>query len=377
SPFPTSIAPISQLLFGLSLTTGSHTFTTLSIGAGIYWLFDLAIDRRSGGYTDVYIAGCTIFSAVFRMIAVRWLEDGVVERRGSGKEDGVSGRKTGKEVAGKEKGKEVYEVGEKIEGNAKGWVQTGLDAVELGFMNPRGVGWNFQLRNLPPTPARDTPRLPFVAKHLVSAAIDLLLVDLSYYHLRHNSPIASLPIRPLTSQPFPLALFNAWLIYLQARWTMNALHSILAAITVPMHIFSPAGFPPLFGSFKHAYTIKGFWSHTWHQMMRTLALPYTNALVRTLHLNPSQKSTYWVKVSSAFFWAWAVHAYGTLIAGGGYGGGEKIRVEGKRLEDRWICVGVLLPGATLIVWFGPAVRMGAHLKGPLPWSFVEWVVAKM
>lgn len=141
SPFPTSIAPISQLLFGLSLTTGSHTFTTLSIGAGIYWLFDLAIDRRSGGYTDVYIAGCTIFSAVFRMIAVRWLEDGVVERRGSGKEDGVSGRKTGKEVAGKGKGKEVYEVGEKIEGNAKGWVQTGLDAVELGFMNPRGVGW--------------------------------------------------------------------------------------------------------------------------------------------------------------------------------------------------------------------------------------------
>ena len=52
----------------------------------------------------------------------------------------MSGRKTGNEVAGKEKGKEVYGVGEKMEGSAKGWVQTGLDAVELGFMNPRGVG---------------------------------------------------------------------------------------------------------------------------------------------------------------------------------------------------------------------------------------------
>ncbi|THY47207.1 hypothetical protein D6C98_07198 [Aureobasidium pullulans] len=245
---------------------------------------------------------------------------------------------------------------------------------------------------------RETPRLNFAAKHLVSAAIDLLLVDLSYYHLRRNSPIASLPIRPLTSQPFPLALFNAWLIYLQARWTMNALHSILAAITVPLHIFSPAGFPPLFGSFRHAYTIKGFWSHTWHQMMRTLALPYTNALVRTLHLNPSQKSTYWVKVSSAFFWAWAVHAYGTLIAGGGYTADlyryvpqvaafwveEKVMEVGRRLGLKgrgWRIAGYVwvfcFQGATLIVWFGPAVRMGAHLKGPLPWSFVEWVVAKM
>ncbi|THX36231.1 hypothetical protein D6D10_06864, partial [Aureobasidium pullulans] len=242
-------------------------------------------------------------------------------------------------------------------------------------------------------PARETPRLNFAAKHLVSAAIDLLLVDLSYYHLRRNSPIASLPIRPLTSQPFPLALFNAWLIYLQARWTMNALHSILAAITVPLHIFSPAGFPPLFGSFRHAYTIKGFWSHTWHQMMRTLALPYTNALVRTLHLNPSQKSTYWVKVSCAFFWAWAVHTYGTLIAGGGYTADlyryvpqvaafwveEKVMEVGRRLGLKgrgWRIAGYVW-GATLVVWFGPAVRMGAHLKGPLPWSFVEWVVAKI
>lgn len=179
---------------------------------------------------------------------------------------------------------------------------------------------------------------------------------------------------------------------------MNALHSILAAITVPLHIFSPAGFPPLFGSFRHAYTIKGFWSHTWHQMMRTLALPYTNALVRTLHLNPSQKSTYWVKMSCAFFWAWAVHAYGTLIAGGGYTADlyryvpqvaafwveEKVMEVGRRLglkERGWRIAGYVwvycFQGATLIVWFGPAVRMGAHLKGPLPWSFVEWVVAKM
>ncbi|THY16608.1 hypothetical protein D6D01_07666 [Aureobasidium pullulans] len=260
------------------------------------------------------------------------------------------------------------------------------------------VARNFQLRNLPPTPARETPRLKFAAKHLVSAAIDLLLVDLSYYHLRHNSPIASLPIRPLTSQPIPLALFNAWLIYLQARWTMNALHSLLAATTVPLHIFSPSGFPPLFGSFSHAYTMKRFWSHTWHQMMRTLALPYTNALVRVLRLDPSEKSTYWVKVCSAFFWAWAVHAYGTFIAGGGYTADlyryvpqvaafwveEKVMEVGRKvgLKGRgWRVVGFVwvfcFQGATLILWFGPAVRMGAHLKGPLPWSFVEWVVAKM
>lgn len=76
-----------------------------------------------------------MFSAVFRMIAVNYLEDGVVERRGRVRKGGEE------EEEEKKKKKEVYEVGEKMEETAKGWVQTGLDAVELGFMNPRGVGW--------------------------------------------------------------------------------------------------------------------------------------------------------------------------------------------------------------------------------------------
>lgn len=251
---------------------------------------------------------------------------------------------------------------------------------------------NFQIKNLPTAPAPTTPRLPFAAKNLGLAVFNLLLVDLGYLHLRQFSGITSLPIKPLTSQPLPLALINAWIIYLQARWTMTALFSLVAAITVPLHIFSPSAFPPLFGSFAHAYTVKRFWAYTWHQMMRSLQTPYTAFLVRRLGLDHRKKSTYWVKVCSAFFFAWIVHAYGTLITGGGYTAdvyrylpqvfafwieekvveiGRSMGCEGKKwrvLGYLWVFV---FEGLTLVAWFAPAIEKGAHLKHPLGFSVVD------
>lgn len=254
---------------------------------------------------------------------------------------------------------------------------------------------NFQIKNLPPAPSSTTPRLQFAAKQLASAAINLLLVDLSYYHLRHFSSITSRPIAPLTSQPLPLALLNAWIIYVQARWTMSALFSILAAVTVPLHIYSPSAFPPLFGSFENAYTVRRFWAHTWHQMMRGIQIPYTGFLVRSLGLDERKKSTYWVKVCSAFFFAWIVHAYGTLITGGGYTcdfyryapqvvafwfeekvikGGRRLGLDGKQ----WRAIGYIwvfvFQGCTLLAWFGPAVEKGAHLKHPFGFSVVDKIL---
>ncbi|KEQ58187.1 uncharacterized protein M437DRAFT_59928, partial [Aureobasidium melanogenum CBS 110374] len=182
---------------------------------------------------------------------------------------------------------------------------------------------------------------------------------------------------------------------LQARWTMSALLSVLAAITVPLHIYPPSAFPPLFGSFTNAYTVKRFWAHTWHQMMRTLATPYTSFLVRTLGLDERKKSTYWVKVCSAFFFAWIVHAYGTLITGGGYTADlwryapqvlafwveEKVIETGKKMGckgRKWRVLGYLwvfvFEGVTLLAWFRPAIEQGAHLKHPLGFSVVDKIL---
>lgn len=129
--------------------------------------------------------------------------------------------------------------------------------------------------------------------------------------------------------------------------------------------------------------------------MRTLQLPYTAFLVRKLNLDESRKSTYWLKVCSAFFFAWIVHAYGTLITGGGFTADfwryapqvfafwieEKVIEVGKRLgleSKKWRVLGYLwvfvFEGLTLLAWFGPAVEAGAHLKHPLGFSVVDKIM---
>jgi hypothetical protein len=255
---------------------------------------------------------------------------------------------------------------------------------------------NFQIRNLAPQPPNTISHLSFVTKNLTNALIDLALVDLTFYHFKHNTPFGSHPISSLRSQPFPLAWINAWLIYLQARWTTDAFYNILSCITVPLHIYPPSAFPPLYGSFKHAYTIRRFWAYTWHQMLRNLALPYTNFLVASLKLDRNSKSTYWVKVSLAFFWAWAIHAYGTFIAGGGLAADtyryvpqvigfwiEEVVVQWAvrmGVKESWWTrvVGYVWlfcwQGWGLVRWVEPGSLAGAYLKAPLPFSLVEWLV---
>ncbi|KAG9674810.1 hypothetical protein KCU95_g16506, partial [Aureobasidium melanogenum] len=274
---PNYLLPLLEILLGFSALSRSTPLNLFAVALGTYWLFALTINKPQGGeWTHVYTQGCRLMSVVLKIVSARWLmKASDFERRGKEK-----GEKDGKEEDGK---------------NKRRWWGYLWDAFEIGSMSSRGIGWNFQIRNLPPAPSPTTPRLQFAVTQLFSAAFNILLVDISYLFLRQFSPITSHPILPLTSQPLLLALFNAWLIYLQARWTMSALLSVLAAITVPLHIYPPSAFPPLFGSFANAYTVKRFWAHTWHQMMRTLATPYTSFLVRTLGLDSTKKSTYWVK----------------------------------------------------------------------------------
>ncbi|KAK6004355.1 hypothetical protein QM012_008217 [Aureobasidium pullulans] len=370
--------PLLQLLFGASALSRSTTLNLFALALGSYWLCFLGIHHPQGPWTRVYTMGCTLISVFLKTLSSRWLmSENEFQRRGKDKnDDGDDGKKEGKS-------------------SKKSWKQWVFDVIEIGFGSARGIGWNFQIRNVPPAPSPTTPRLQFAAKQLVSAAINLLLVDLSYWHLRHFSSVTAEPIAPLTSQPLPLALFNAWLIYIQAYWVMSALFSVVAAITVPLHIYPPSAFPPLFGSFAHAYTMKRFWAHTWHQMMRSIQLPYTAFLVRKLNLDERKKSTYWVKVCVAFFFAWLVHAYGTLISGGGltcdfwryapqvlaFWVEEKVIEVGKKMGckgRKWRVLGYLwvfvFNGCTLLAWFAPPAAQRAYIKHPLGFSVVDKIM---
>lgn len=247
---------------------------------------------------------------------------------------------------------------------------------------------NFQVGQVPPAPDAKTPRLPYILRNLSVGLLELLAIDISSYYMRHKTPVdTSLSTAPLTF------LAHTWLFYLMVRWGIDAAYRLSASLNIALHIFRPSDFPPLFGSLGNAYTMKRFWGITWHQMMRTVAEPYTNALVRLSNLDSRRKSTYWVKVASAFFWAGAMHAYGALIAGGSVWSdvcqfGSQILAfwvedvviglaKKTGIRDGWWVRGVgyvwvfVFQGATLW-WYPSPAEVGLYAKHPL--SVVEWVL---
>ena len=104
---------------------------------------------------------------------------------------------------------------------------------------------------------------------------------------------------------------------LHTRWTLDMVYKILAAVSVACSITDPCQWPPLFGSWSDAWTIRRFWAHTWHQMMRLHAEPPVAFVIhKVLRLPKGNYFSRWGKVFGNFAVAALLHAYGRNLAYG-------------------------------------------------------------
>ncbi|KAL1305735.1 hypothetical protein AAFC00_007319 [Neodothiora populina] len=194
-----------------------------------------------------------------------------------------------------------------------------MDALEIGLLAVRGVGWNYQAKKIPGGKPADYPRFRFVVENLCGAIWRTIAIDLTMSYIRTTpmsdpSPIGRLGI---TAAPVHLRLFRGVLIFYGSRLAMDLIYSIAASVFVGIGLYNPSDYPPLMGKKRDAYTVRRFWSHTWHQMLRPIAEPPTNYIVHNiLHIKKGSYISNYSKVFSAFFVAYVVHAYATHMAGG-------------------------------------------------------------
>ena len=92
------------------------------------------------------------------------------------------------------------------------------------------------------------------------------------------------------------------------RQGLAALYSLAAAATARLHLYESCDWLPLFGRLTAAYPVRRFWSHSWHQMMRSTAEPSVQYL---LHDIPKIKHGTYLsnhgKVFGEFYWAYLTH----------------------------------------------------------------------
>jgi hypothetical protein len=111
------------------------------------------------------------------------------------------------------------------------------------------------------------------------------------------------------------------MIQVMGRWGMDLSYRLIAAVAVAMGWGGPADWPPMFGPWTDAWTVRRFWSKTWHQMMRTVAEPPVYWFLHdVLGIKRGTYLSNYGKVFGAFFVAYALHGYCSNMAGSSHVG---------------------------------------------------------
>lgn len=181
----------------------------------------------------------------------------------------------------------------------------------------RGIGWGFQVKNIPSGKHPGYPRGKFVVESLANAMLYFALADMGAAYIK-STPLGKVPLtRTLYDEPFPKGWVIGALIFLVVEWILITLHSLVAAVTVAVHLYEPCDWPPLFGRFGDAYSVRTFWAYSWHQMMRSTAEPMVSYFVHgVLKVKRGTYLSNYGKVFGAFYWAYLMHVYGSILAEG-------------------------------------------------------------
>jgi hypothetical protein len=153
----------------------------------------------------------------------------------------------------------------------------------------------FVPRNLIPSFRSDSrnyvpPRTWFLAHRLLQCSCSLLINDLFNRYRLNTTPLDYVEerqhlIRRLSSLDIREIIIRAHRTlhgHLGPYLLMTAAHSAASAFAVLILRQSPEEWPPLFGSLKDAYTVRRFYSHFWHRVMRTAYVSNAKALLETI-----------------------------------------------------------------------------------------------
>ncbi|KAK0463103.1 membrane bound O-acyl transferase family-domain-containing protein [Desarmillaria tabescens] len=183
----------------------------------------------------------------------------------------------------------------------------------------RGIGWTHEPPNLPPytTP---TSRWCFVVNRIVQSAAMFILWDAAATYTRYR-PSFYIDGPEETTFLGKCAFVWGWAVPAVAALTMN--HALFSAVMVALGIWDVQTWRPLYGSWLDAYTIRRFWSLTWHQLLRKNITTPGDRLVSRLSLPKNSILASYIRLYIAFFISGWVHHSSDYMVLGYHGGALK------------------------------------------------------
>ncbi|KAJ3830664.1 membrane bound O-acyl transferase family-domain-containing protein [Lentinula raphanica] len=184
--------------------------------------------------------------------------------------------------------------------------------------SPRGLGWNYEVSNIPPRPL-PCSKWTFIRSRVLQIIRFFLLIDLAQSYIHTNTLFTNPPVNAtITSQGWLLQMISgaAWMSAAYAGMSMN--YCTFAIIGVGLGLSKPEDWPDTFGTWKHAYTVRNFWGKFWHQMIRRYVTPIGKFVCRQLGFKPGTWLSSYTQLYVAFFISAILHCFGDAMVGPAY-----------------------------------------------------------
>ncbi|KFZ03723.1 hypothetical protein V502_10716 [Pseudogymnoascus sp. VKM F-4520 (FW-2644)] len=198
------------------------------------------------------------------------------------------------------------------------------------LFNFRNINTSWTIKGLPAFSRGHPEHVPnkgeFVRRRAAHILIMYLALDAIFAFLPAPNPGKDIPEykQPLLSRMGDITLEE---IIARPITVLLPAFSIYGIFTIPYNIASitavlfggsePRNWPPLFGSFREAYTLRRFWGITWHQLFRSSLEAITSFLAtHVLCIPPHWKIlTRYVQLFLAFYVTTLLHLPGVVILG--------------------------------------------------------------
>ncbi|TFK62299.1 hypothetical protein BDN72DRAFT_827606 [Pluteus cervinus] len=294
-PFSFSLLALSQLIFIFALTQKRSWVTHLLFGAMASIMCYLALYTTTGNITIDNPVGSTIFTFLFMASDYLLVSNAPKNFRLRGQKEGIE--------------------------EASFWERLKW-ALKL-FSSPRGIGWTHEpvaLIRRPNPPIRS--KLKWLCQQLFWIAWWVLLMDVGGVSF-------SIPL-PFVTASHSGSIWRYWAVKraigtlsyaLPAVATIGNIYRVLAITTVVLGLCGTDEWPELFGWWGNAWSVRSFWGHTWHQMLRHLLLSHSKFFAhKILKLKRGTATTRYVYLYTAFILSGFSHQSGERMMLGHWGG---------------------------------------------------------
>lgn len=179
------------------------------------------------------------------------------------------------------------------------------------MQSPRGVGWNYQVNNVPAAPRQ--PRHLFILTSSLRAACYTVLFEVARLYVWYNPACSSVTVE---TRSYVARCADTIAFIGLAYWGLNASYFAMAAGSVALGLYEPRMWPDLFGSWRDAYTVRRAWGRTWHQTLKWSLAPLGKAVSSVLGFQRGTPGALYAQVYVAFLLSGLLHTGGDIVLSG-------------------------------------------------------------